>query len=91
MRGLAGVAAVIAAVVDILYVGIVIRQSNQGPHDPLGSTVIFVATFIAVLAVNAALAALGPAPALRPALLGLSAIGLLAMGYVAPCSRSDCR
>ena len=82
MRWLAGVAAIIAAAVDILYVGIVINQSNQGPHDRLGSTVIFVATFIAVLAVSAALAALGSA-ALRPAFLGLSALGLLAIGFVA--------
>ena len=83
MRWLAGVAAIIAAVVDILYIGIVIRQNSQGPHDPLGSTVIFVATFIAVLAVTAALAALRPAATRRPALLGLSAIGLLAIGVVA--------
>jgi hypothetical protein len=83
MRWLAGVAAIIAAAVDILYVGIVINQSRQGPHDPLGSTVIFAATFIAVLAVTAAVAALGSATALRPALLGLSAVGLLAMGVIA--------
>ena len=83
MRWLAGVAAIIAAVVDTLYVGILISQNRQGPHDPLGLTVIFVATFIAVLAVSAALVALGPAITLRPALLGLSAVGLLAMGYIA--------
>src|SRR6202165_1488852 len=83
MRWLAGVAAIIAAVVDSLYVGIVVNQSNQGPRDPLGSTVIFVATFIAVLAVTAALAALRPATAVRPALLGLSAVGLMAIGVVA--------
>jgi len=83
MRWLAGVAAIIAAAVDILYVGIVINQSRQGPHDPLGSTVIFVATFIAVLAATAAVAALRSATVWRPALLGLSAIGLLAIGVIA--------
>src|SRR3981081_3177187 len=53
MRWLAGVAAIIAAVVDILYVGILISQSARRPRDPLGLTVIFVTTFIAILALSA--------------------------------------
>src|SRR2546426_184893 len=45
MRWLAGVAAIIAAVVDVLYYGFV---GHQGGHDPLGWRVAFVATFIAL-------------------------------------------
>src|SRR5437867_9915243 len=79
MRWLAGVAAIIAAVVDVLYYGFV---GHQGGHDPLGWRVAFVATFIALLAVAAALSARASATAWRPALLALSAIGLLAMGFI---------
>jgi len=80
MRWLAVIAAVIAALTDILYFGVVV---GQGGHDPIRWRVAFVATFIAVLAMTAALSARASASALRPALLGLSAIGLLAMGYIA--------
>jgi hypothetical protein len=80
MRWLAVIAAVIAAVTDILYYGVVVAQ---GGHDPIRWRVAFVATFIAVLAMTAALSARASAGAWRPALLGLSAIGLLAMGYIA--------
>jgi len=80
MRWLALIAALIAAVTDILYYGEVV---GQGSHGPLQWRVAFVATFIAVLAISSALSARASASAWRPALLGLSAIGLLAMGYIA--------
>jgi hypothetical protein len=80
MRWLAVIAAVIAALTDILYFGVVV---SQGGHDPIRWRVAFVATFIAVLAMTAALSARASASAWRPALLGLSAIGLLAMGFIA--------
>jgi hypothetical protein len=76
MRWLALIAALIAAATDILYYG-------QVGHDPLQWRVAFVATFIAVLAMSSALSARASASAWRPALLGLSAIGLLAMGFIA--------
>jgi hypothetical protein len=79
MRWLAGVAAIIAAVVDVLYYGFV---HHQGGHDPLGWRFPFVATFIALMAITAALSTRTSATTWRPALLGLSAIGLLAMGFI---------
>jgi len=75
MRWLAITAAVIAGVTDALYFGIV---AGQGGHDPIRWRVAFVATFVAVLAITAALASRGSASAWRPALLALSTIGLLA-------------
>jgi len=77
MRWFAAVAALIAAVVDVLYYGVV---SHQGP---LAFRVAFVATFIALLAITAALSTRASATTWRPALLALSAIGLLAMGFIA--------
>jgi hypothetical protein len=79
MRWFAAAAAVIAATVDILYYGMV---SHVGAHDPLGWRVAFVAVFIAALAMIAALSARESASAWRSALLGVSAIGLLAMGFI---------
>src|SRR5207248_4201627 len=79
MRRLAGVAAIIAAVVDGFYYGFV---SHPDGHDPLGWRVAFVATFIAVLAITAALSTRASATTWRPALLALSAIGLLSMGFI---------
>src|SRR5260370_21284087 len=55
MRWLAVIAAVIAALTDILYFGVVV---GQGGHDPIRWRVAFVATFIAVLTMTAALSAL---------------------------------
>jgi hypothetical protein len=80
MRWLAVTAAIIAAVTDILYYGVVV---GQGGHDPIRWRVPFVATFIAVLAMTAALSARSSSRAWRPGLLGLGAIGLLAMGFIA--------
>ncbi len=65
---------------DILYYGMV---SHAGAHDPLGWRVTFVAAFIAALAMTAPLSARASATAWRPALLGVSVIGLLAMGFIA--------
>ena len=80
MRWFAAAAAVIAATVDILYSGMV---SHAGARDPLGWRVTLVAAFIAALAMTAALSARASAAGWRPALLGVSAIGLLAMGFIA--------
>jgi hypothetical protein len=80
MRWLAVTAAIIAAVTDILYYGVVV---GQGGHDPIRWRVAFVATFIAVLAMTAALSARASSHGWRPGLLGSSAIGLLAMGFIA--------
>src|SRR5205809_2508745 len=77
MRWLAGVAAIIAAVVDVLYYGFVNHQGG-----PLAFRVAFVATFIALLAITAALSTRASATTWRPALLALSAIGLLSMGFI---------
>src|SRR5438552_16412230 len=79
MRRLAGVAAIIAAVVDATYYGFV---SHQDGHDPLGWRVAFVATFIALLAITAALSTRASATPWRPALLALSAVGLLSTGFI---------
>lgn len=81
MRRLAIAAAVIAAVVDVLYLGAVRSQSGRGAGQFL--TVPFVAGFIALLAIAAALSVRASAEPIRPALLALSATGLLATGYVA--------
>jgi hypothetical protein len=80
MRWLAVISAVIAALTDILYFGVVV---GLGGHDPIRWRVAFVATYIAVLAMTAALSARASASAWQPALLGLSAVGLLATGYIA--------
>src|SRR6267378_5188554 len=80
MRWFAVAAAVIAAVTDVLYFGIVL---GQGGHDSIRWRVAFVATFVAVLAMTAALSSRASASAWRPGLLGLSTIGLLAMGFIA--------
>lgn len=81
MRALAIAAALIAGAVDVLYVGYVRSQSGHGAGQFL--TVPFVAGFIALLAIAAALASRASAEPIRPALLALSATGLLATGYVA--------
>jgi len=81
MRWLAIVAAVIAAVLDVLYLGIV--RSQPGPSDGQYLRVPFVAAFIAVLAIAAALSVRQSAAKIRPALLALSATGLLTTGYIA--------
>jgi hypothetical protein len=79
-RRLALAAAIVAAVVDVAYASLMRAQSAQ---DPLRARPVFVAFFIG-LAAAAALLASRPAHArLRPALLGLSAAGLLGLGDLA--------
>jgi hypothetical protein len=77
MRLIAIAAAVTAATVDVLYMGIV--QAG----DPQFLRVPFVASFIAFMAICAALASRRSATRIRPLLLGIAATGLLGIGYVA--------
>jgi len=78
LRRLAVAAALIAGTVDVLYLGYV---GSQGPGDPQLLRVPFVAIFIAVMAICAALSARKSAARWRPLLLGASAAGLLLLGY----------
>lgn len=75
-------AVIVACAVDILYVSQIV-----GPPDGRGNSLAwrstFVAFFIAVMAIAAALAVRPSAAGWRTILLGLSAVGLLAMGYLA--------
>jgi hypothetical protein len=71
------VAAIIAATVDVLYLGFV----SSG--DPQFLTRPFVAAFIALMAICAALSARASAARWRAFLLGVSAAGLLLLGYFA--------
>ncbi|HEV3461529.1 MAG TPA: hypothetical protein VG413_05765 [Candidatus Dormibacteraeota bacterium] len=73
-------AAIIAAAVDVLYLGIV---ATQGASDPQFLRVPFVATFIALMAIGAALSSRASAARWRPLLLGVSAAGLLLLGFFA--------
>lgn len=73
-------AAIIAATVDVLYPGFV---SSQGASDPQFLRVPFVAAFIALMAICAALSAAASAGRWRPLLLGVSAAGLLLLGFFA--------
>jgi hypothetical protein len=79
MRWTALAAAIMAAVVDVLYLGIV---GSQG-QEPQFLRVPFVAVFIAVMAISAVLAPRPSSEAFRPFLLGLSSGGLLLLGYFA--------
>lgn len=80
MRWTGVVAAIIAATVDVLYLGLV---NTQGASDPAFLRVPFVAAFIAVMAICAALSARASAVGWRPLLLGVSAAGLLLLGFFA--------
>lgn len=80
MRWAATGAAVIAAIVDVLYLGYV---SGQGGADPEFLRVPFVAGFIALMAVFAALSTRASAARWRALLLGVAAAGLLLLGYFA--------
>jgi hypothetical protein len=71
-------AAIIAAAVDVLYLGIVGSQGS----NPQYLRVPFVAAFIALTAICAALSSLAAAR-WRPLLLGISAAGLLLVGFFA--------
>jgi hypothetical protein len=78
MRWAGVAAAVIAGTVDVLYLGYV---NSQGAGDPQFLRVPFVATFIAIMAICAALSSRSSAARWRPLLLGASAAGLLLLGY----------
>src|SRR3989442_14963820 len=78
MRWAGVAAAAIAGPVDVLYLGYV---GSQGASDPQFLRVPFVALFIAVMAICAALSARKSAARWRPLLLGASAAGLLLLGY----------
>ena len=73
-------AAIIAATVDVLYLGIV---GSQGGSAPQFLRVPFVAAFIALMAICAALSARRSAARWRPLLLSISAAGLLLIGFFA--------
>jgi hypothetical protein len=73
-------AAIIAATVDVLYLGIV---GSQGGSAPQFLRVPFVAAFIALMAICAALSARRSAARWRPLLLSISAAGLLLLGFFA--------
>jgi hypothetical protein len=70
---------VIAATVDVLYLGIVGTQGS----NPEFLRAPFVAAFIALMAVCAALSSRASAARWRPLLLGVSAAGLLLLGFYA--------
>ena len=76
------IAVIVACAVDMLYVAQII-----GPPGGRGNSLVwrstFVALFIAVMVIAAALAVRPSAASWRTILLGLSSVGLLAMGYLA--------
>jgi len=74
-------AVILAAVVDFFYVSEFIGPPGQHGY-PLPYRQAFVAVFIAVMAMTAALSLRPSAARWRVQLLGLSSIGLLAMGYI---------
>jgi len=78
LRRLGVAAALIAGTVDVLYLGYV---GSQGASDPQFLRVPFVAIFIAVMAVCAALSARKSAARGRSLLLGAAAAGLLLLGF----------
>jgi hypothetical protein len=80
MRWAGVVTAIIAATVDVLYLGVI---TTQGAGDPEFLRVPFVAAFIALMAICAALSARASAARWQPLLLGVSAAGLLLLGYFA--------
>ena len=78
MRWAGIAAAIIAASVDGLYLGVV---GSQGASDPEFIRLPFVASFIALMAICAALSARASAARWRSLLLGISTGGLLLLGY----------
>jgi hypothetical protein len=82
LRWVVLIAVIVACAVDILYVSqIVGPPGGRGYSLPWRS--VFVALFIAAMTMAAALAIRPSAAAGRTVLLGLSSMGLLAMGYLA--------
>jgi hypothetical protein len=77
MRWVGVGAAIIAAAVDVLYVGVI---NTQGGSNPQFLRAPFVAAYIALMAIFAALSTRASAARWRPLLLGISAAGLLLLG-----------
>src|SRR6202165_2624677 len=75
MRWAGGGAAIIAAAVDIVYVG-------AASSDAQFLRVPFVAGFIALMSIGAALSARASATRWRPLLLGVAAAGLILLGVI---------
>jgi hypothetical protein len=71
-------AAIIAAADDALYLGVV---NTQGGSNPQFLRAPFVAAFIGLMAICAALSSRASAARWRPLLLGVSAAGLLLLGF----------
>jgi len=79
--GWAGVAAaIIAAANDVLYLAIIATQSDSASQF---LRVPFIAAFIAVMAICAALSSMASAGRWGSFLLGVSAAGLLLLGFLA--------
>lgn len=74
-------AVILAAVDDFFYLSQVVRPPGQRGY-PLPYRQVFVAAFIAIMAMAAALSLRPSADRWRMPLLGLSSIGLLAMAYI---------
>ncbi len=81
MRRLGWVVAIGVAIVDILYVWY-IRFGQGGAASDLPLRVPFVAAYLALMAICAALSTMGPGR-WRAALLGACAAGLLLLGFFA--------
>jgi hypothetical protein len=71
-------AAIIAAADDALYLGVL---NTQGGSNPQFLRAPFVAAYIALTAILAALSTRASAARWRPLLLGISAAGLLLLGF----------
>jgi hypothetical protein len=71
-------AAIIAAAVDVLYLGVI---NTQGGSNPQFLRAPFVAAYIALMAICASLSAFASAAQWRPLLLGISVAGLLLLGF----------
>src|SRR2546428_989238 len=81
LRWVVLIAVIVACAVDIVYVSQVVGPSG-GRGDPLAWRSPFVALFIAVMAIAGSLAVRPSAAGWRIVLLGLSSVGLLAIGYL---------
>ena len=73
-------AAIIAATDDGLYLGTIATQQGSASQF---LRVPFIAAFIALMAICAALSSVASAGRWRPLLLGMSAAGLILLGYLA--------
>jgi hypothetical protein len=71
-------AAVIAAAVDVLYLGVI---NTQGGSNPQFLRAPFVAAYIALMAICASLSSFASAARWRTLLLGISVAGLLLLGF----------